>query len=115
MYFNHVDIDRKLTCPKCEKRFVAPVLLITGCNNSICKTCFDQVKINENLEFKCPICKMVHSRPNNGFPVNRLVEEILEIPSYSKVHNPKTQLLIDDFKKVQGKFNLLNRDETQVI
>jgi len=75
MYFEKDLIESKFMCPSCKKKFEEPLLL--PCGESICKNCINAI-IDSN-ELKCPFCANVHEKPEKGFPIQKLLLEIIKI------------------------------------
>jgi hypothetical protein len=75
MFFEKDLLDSKLKCPKCMTTFQEPLLL--PCGESICRSCLNAL-IDCN-ELKCPFCASTHEQPEEGFPIQKLLLEILKI------------------------------------
>lgn len=52
--------------------------MILPCGHTICKSHQTLRKNNTLTNIKCPKCEIEHDIPENGFPINSLVEELLK-------------------------------------
>ena len=65
-------------CDECNKLLVDPIVL--ACGSVVCKshTAFLENKCNEKV-FNCGLCNDTHSIPENGFVVNKRIQNLLTI------------------------------------
>ncbi len=69
MFFEADTINSILRCQNCQKKFDEPRVL--PCGTTICTLCI------ENKSYTCQFCENTHLEPENGFPVNKLLSELL--------------------------------------
>jgi hypothetical protein len=109
MYPNQRDIEKKLFCQNCNKRFDVPKFL--PCGETICLNClnfltmsnslfFNENQMNgnsfkKNTNFNCPFCMQIHIRPQEDFPTNRLLLDMLNIQP-TKVVIPSSSPTLSD-------------------
>ena len=60
------------TCQYCSKLFAKPITL--PCGITICESHLEKV-----LRRKCSFCKETHTAPRNGFSVNKVLEQMLQL------------------------------------
>ncbi len=59
-------------CPLCSRLLVDPIVL--PCGETVCK-----LHIQDKDLDKCPLCSEQHLLPKNGFPANKVLNNLLEI------------------------------------
>ena len=97
MFYQQEQVDEKLLCRICLKKFNDPVLL--PCGEFACQTCIiDYIKNcneqNKRKKFQCYFCKEDHLMPANGFPKSKFMNDLLAIQP-KKVDK---SILVDRFK-----------------
>lgn len=70
MFYYKNLIETKLRCPICKHRYSNPRLL--PCGETVCFECISKRE-------KCKLCSEYHEESENGFPLNRLIIELLEM------------------------------------
>lgn len=76
MFYNQCDIDHKLVCLLCVKRFEIPKML--PCTYHICANCEKGIYDRTKANFQCPICNQQHETPTDELPVSSLMKTLLE-------------------------------------
>jgi len=76
MYFEEDKINNALECEKCQKKLIKPTIL--PCGYTVCLSCI-QIVDEKNKAFTCDLCSNEHIIPQNGFPINKVVEKLLAI------------------------------------
>lgn len=93
IFFDENQFDELLKCSFCQKRFVDIIKIIPTCMSSICGDCcsdiFDQA--NEENGFRCKICDVSHTIPEDGLPDDKKALAILRT---KKVERPLDTLSI---------------------
>ena len=75
MYFEENKINNILNCEKCQKKLVKPVML--PCGFTVCSSCVS----DDDRKFTCDLCSDEHSKPKNGFPINKSITKLLLVKS----------------------------------
>jgi hypothetical protein len=81
MFYEVDEIERKLQCVACKNRIDVPKLL--PCGYTLCNKCANDIttKRTTQVDFTCSICNSKHLIPEHGFPIQRLVQELLDLKS----------------------------------
>jgi hypothetical protein len=87
-------IDSFLICVVCDNKMVDPRLL--PCGNSVCHRCVDFLADTEKKRIKCENCAKIHEMPDDGFPKNLSLQELLEFAA-KEVFHPNHK---EEFKKL---------------
>ena len=111
MFYEEEQLNKKLICPHCSKRFDEPLLL--PCANLICQRCITSIKHTLSSKFNrfpCPLCNDYHDFPTSQFPVCKPVKDILDQQPkevYRGILAEKLKLNLND---IRIKINELNGD-----
>ena len=74
-------LEKILECPICLEQFKNPKML--PCQHSFCmEDCMEKLPRNKHgkqLHIICPICRKENFIPKNGFPINYLLQSLLDI------------------------------------
>jgi hypothetical protein len=92
-------------CNLCHKVLVEPITF--QCGNTVCQSHVVNLLYLANSKFKCVICHENHAVPENGFKVNKVIQDALDfrmttISKYEASANDLEQKftkMIVDFKK----------------
>jgi hypothetical protein len=95
MFFTEDQIKRKTKCSKCNETFVDPRNL--PCGNCICNKCID---VSNTNEFDCFCCSNKHLLPENGFPVCKIMLDLLN-------EKPEGFLKFDVFDKLNVEMKIM--------
>jgi len=87
MFFEENVISSILLCQNCRQKLDDP--RVVPCGATICTACI------ENNSFICRFCESLHSETDSGFPVNKMVKELLAQESKS-VYRGKN---VEEFKR----------------
>lgn len=68
------EINELTNCPMCHQTLEDPVFL--PCCHTVCKK--HQSEYGHSSSLKCPTCNVKHELPENGFPLNLLVKNLLD-------------------------------------
>ena len=74
-FYSINDIQSQLQCSYCKNRIDIPKFL--PCGNTICSKC--ETSYIQSSDKECKSCADIHQIPLNGFPVIKLVAELLKI------------------------------------
>jgi hypothetical protein len=100
MYFQKSEIEEKLMCPKCKKRFDEPKIM--PCGDSICKSCLDKIVINNDLRIKCPICRVEHKIPIQGeLPTQKILVDLLKLKPVQVYRGEMLEKLDSNLKSIE--------------
>jgi hypothetical protein len=68
-----------LKCDQCNVPFNAyDQPRIISCGDTICSTCVIKIeKESVNKKFKCGICMKDHRMPEEGFPINKKISDLI--------------------------------------
>ena len=96
MFYSSAEIDEDLKCAFCKERFLDVVKIVSGCGESICGDCYEELKenVDKRGEFKCKACESSHTMPHEGFMDNRSLRRILK---RNKIEKP----LIEEAKTLK--------------
>lgn len=92
------DVNDIIKCPICSNKYTIPVTL--PCGESVCKIHLDNLTIKDN-KFKCDVCNKEHTIPEDGYPINKTIQKMLQI-KLDKLERG------DQFKNAKFSFDLLN-------
>ncbi len=71
MFYSDNEIHRLKICPKCSLESDDPRIL--PCGETVCNSC-----LNTNMKsFECQFCSSEHCTNENGFPKNKLIDQLL--------------------------------------
>lgn len=88
-------VKRLFDCCLCNKLLVDPITLV--CGNNVCKAHLGE-KLDESDEkqkFRCDLCNKYHTRPEDGFVVNKQIQKAIDI-NFNKL---KTSPVFDECKR----------------
>ncbi|XP_045179116.1 uncharacterized protein LOC123538799 isoform X2 [Mercenaria mercenaria] len=80
-------LEQELECPVCFDRFNIPKVL--PCQHTFCANCLEG--LNDRGSVKCPECRVIHTVPPNGFPINITMQRFLsssEVPNIPTINVP---------------------------
>ncbi len=87
--FKTDQVKNLFDCEQCNQLLVDPVAL--PCGNSLCKRHLDDLLENTPTEmnkFECQLCKKKHSIPEDGFAINKRIQNALNIKLSTLKLNP---------------------------
>ena len=111
MLLNEIEANNDLNCPQCKDTYVRPKLL--PCGHSLCSYCIKVTALDLSNEFKCLVCKKVHSLPEDGFPTNeKLTNKLNKTFAKQKEKFNQYKSFMDSItaKLKQTEFELENKD-----
>jgi hypothetical protein len=81
MFFKEDKINELFKCQKCSQRLTEPGMLL--CGNYLCNKCHlfeitEQESRMPNAKLKCCYCEKEHNIPEEGFPISKILEKLLE-------------------------------------
>ena len=76
MFYDKDEIDELLKCPDCREIFVEPHML--PCGHHMCDTCIRASTDGQTSSFLCKMCGDGHPVPRDGFPVSKVMLQLLE-------------------------------------
>ena len=101
-----------LKCKLCFNLLHDPILL--PCGKTICKSHSSEVNKSQ-----CPLCPETHVMPGKGFPMNEVVQELLEIElnklNINFKHFDECKLLIRELKTSLNGIETLEKDPAYYI
>jgi hypothetical protein len=106
-------------CEQCNQLLVEPVAL--PCGYSVCKKHLDRLLENAPKEinkFECKLCEKKHFIPEDGFAINRRIQNGLDINLNSLKLNPvyeECKLEINEAKDQIQKIEILKKDPENYI
>ena len=109
MFFGENEIDRILECPCCNELFDEPRML--PCGHTFCKLCLLNLTsrvVGGNNSLECSTCTTVHEIPEKGFPVNRVLLNMLAVEPRQVYRSKAVETLndyLDDICERQAKLN----------
>lgn len=96
------NVKVKLICKNCQQPFQIPKLL--PCGESICQNCLDKLTNEASKKgIKCPFCNSNHKIPKNGFPTQKLLQDLI-----------KSEILSDDTDNNSHLMSNLNEILTKI-
>jgi hypothetical protein len=93
MFFQAEAINNVLICKICENKMVDPRLL--PCGKSVCHRCVDIIADTDKKRIKCENCAKIHEIPDEGFPKNLALQELLECEAKEVFRSSQ----IEEFKR----------------
>jgi hypothetical protein len=99
MFYQAEKIDSILSCKICENKMVDPRLL--PCGKSVCHRCVDIIAETDKKRIKCQNCAKTHEIPEEGFPKNNALQELLECEAKEVLQSSQ----IEEFKKLLDTLN----------
>jgi hypothetical protein len=99
MFYQAEKIDSILICKICENKMVDPRLL--PCGKSVCHRCVDILAETDKKRIKCQNCAKTHEIPEEGFPKNNALQELLECEAKEVLQSSQ----IEEFKKLLDTLN----------
>jgi hypothetical protein len=111
MFYEEEQLNTKLCCPNCSKRFDEPLLL--PCANIICQRCVTSIKgsLGPHLNrFPCPLCNDYHDFPTSSFPICKPVKDILNQQPKEVYRGILAEKLKSNLTDLRLKVNELNGD-----
>ena len=110
-------MDEILTCKKCNKFYLEPVLL--PCSKQTCRSHVEDYSYSIDKEyvriFKCEFCDGEHEIPENGFPVIQSLVEILNLNLHLNDKGKEAHDLIGKFDTIVSDLNFTNKDPENFI
>ena len=101
-----------LKCKLCFNILHDPIIL--PCGKTICKSHSSEVNKSQ-----CPLCPEIHVMPGKGFPMNEVVQELLEIElnklNINFKHFDECKLLIRELKTSLNGIETLEKDPAYYI
>lgn len=80
------DLEEVLTCSVCYDRYKYPRQL--PCQHTFCRLCLlkciETSNAKGNVKFPCPHCRQQWIVPEEGFPTNIYLQQLLDLPSISR-------------------------------
>jgi hypothetical protein len=70
-------IDDAIKCPICLSKYSKPITL--PCGDTICMEHLANQSWTIDKKFKCDVCNNMHILPDEGFPINKTIEKMLQI------------------------------------
>jgi hypothetical protein len=92
MFYQATELDNLLICKICDRKLDDPRSL--PCGESFCNKCIDTISGYEKKQFECQNCNTQHAIPDGGFPINAVLNKILQLKSNEVFRNN----LVKDFK-----------------
>ena len=77
MFYSQTSIDCLKRCPGCQEEYQRPFML--PCGQTVCQHCILKSKRLKSEVILCSFCSDSHAIPSNGFPINKMVLELLKI------------------------------------
>lgn len=113
MFYEESKIVKLLLCQKCSKRYDEydePRIL--PCGKTLCSKCV-QALVNE---FTCDLCSNGHLIPQNGFPINEIVLNLISEQPNEVYRSRESELLKTNLNQLESlatdvKFDLDNRGD----
>jgi hypothetical protein len=78
MFYEESSIRNVLNCELCNYRLEDEPKLLP-CAATVCIRCISSIKTIIDNRFKCPVCSTIHVIPDEGFPTNKALVNILSI------------------------------------
>ena len=98
------EINEILKCSKCKERLDEPTML--PCGQTVCSPCLNSIYVN-NKKFKCIICNNEHPMPENGLPINKVVQALLSMQPKEVYRGQAVETLKETLNAMRNKRNLL--------
>ena len=110
MFYKRLEIDSLLSCPKCLKRYDLPISL--PCGYCICESCLEQATYTQTIFFNndnqqksnwcidCPLCKEQHQVPEQNFPIQKSLVELLALNPSKEMHD----IVFNEFKALLSEY-----------
>jgi hypothetical protein len=99
MFYQADKIDSILICKICDNKMVDPRLL--PCGKSVCHRCVDILADTDKKRIKCQSCAKIHEIPDDGFPKNLSLQELLEFEAKEVFRSNH----IEELKKILDTLN----------
>ena len=118
MYYESNMVEDILKCSFCQVKFTKVVKLIPDCGNSICGTCYDNLRasLTPSNTYHCVECKTEHVMLKNGLGDNKGLLRMLQLKTKEKALNNKEKMLKGLVDGVQDKVRKLKSlDEGEEI
>jgi hypothetical protein len=111
--YDHFKLQNNiLKCDQCKEPFNAydqPKFL--PCHETICSTCVVKIeKEATNSKFKCGICMKDHFIPEEGFPINKKIFELITVEPMEISRGENYEKLQESMNKLQSIIQLLWSD-----
>jgi hypothetical protein len=99
MFYQADQIDSILICIVCDEKMVDPCIL--PCGKSVCHRCVDILTDTDRKRIKCQNCAKIHEIPDDGFPKNLSLQELLEFEAKEVFRSNH----IEELKKILDTLN----------
>jgi hypothetical protein len=96
----------------CGKYLSQPVIL--PCGNNICKVHVDEIYQTSKL-FKCDFCKSLHEIPENGFILNKAINDLIKSNVHLNDKGKEALELISKFEEILNELLVINKDPKEFI
>ena len=115
MFYEETVVAEHLKCKRCYIKFDDPRIL--PCGKTVCQSCIQEILESENKNdnsFTCSMCQKSHIIPEDGFPINELIEALLknqpvEVYRSAMVESLKLNLTAIEVKTTHFENQLTNR------
>jgi hypothetical protein len=108
-------VKEMVTCKKCKLFFQEPVML--PCENNICQRHVLEATKNEEKPrvYKCEICFKDHKITEDGFILNRVIVNMMDLSLHLNEKTKKAKEIINDFDTVVQELKTLSSDPENFV
>jgi hypothetical protein len=96
MFYQATELDNLLICKICDRKLDDPRIL--PCGESFCNKCINDLADRDNNVIECQNCQTQHAILDGGFPINNVVNKIVQLKSNEVFRN----LLVKDFSQASN-------------
>jgi len=103
MFYEEDQVKKLFCCQKCNKKYDEPRLL--PCGKTLCNYCIAFIESeskHQTNEIKCLMCKGIHLKPANGFPLNEIVLGLMK-------ENPKEVYRSQEAESLKSNLNEMRK------
>jgi flagellar biosynthesis chaperone FliJ len=109
MFYEEKEIDRLLKCEQCNQRYIQPRSL--PCGEFICTICLENLieeqSAKQSGKLKCWYCSKEHDMPEEGFPISKKLEKLLETKPNEIYRSKAVEKLETQLRNIKSELNAL--------
>jgi uncharacterized protein YutE (UPF0331/DUF86 family) len=109
MFYEEEEINQLLKCEKCNQRYIQPRSL--PCGEHICTNCLENLieeqSAKQSGKFICCYCSKEHYMPEEGFPISKKLEKLLETKPNQIYRSKAVEELEKQLRNIKSELNVL--------
>jgi hypothetical protein len=100
MFYCEEEIASSLICPKCQRKFVDPRIIVPCCE-TLCMSCIEAASSRHLNEFDCHFCGLKHALPEAGFAPNKTIARLLDLRANELFRGSSIEKLKEKLARIQ--------------